>query len=576
MKLQTYLPIWEWLPQYNRQQLRGDLIAGLSVGVMLIPQGMAYAVIAGMPPIYGLYACTVPLVLYAILGTSRQLAVGPVAMVSILTASGIGMVAEGGTEQYILLAITLALMVGIFQFLLGVFRLGFLVNFLSLPVISGFTSAAALIIGIDQIKHLLGISVPRSHYIHEIIGHAIAEAAHINWLTFGIGLAGIGIILLAKRFVKAVPGQLLAVFFGILLVWGLGLSQQGVKIVGAVPEGLPKFQLPLLDWAQWQELIPIAFTISLVSFMGSVAVAKAMQARHKNYKVIPNQELIALGLANIGGAFFQSFPVTGGFSRTALNDQAGAQTGMASIISAGLIILTLLFLTPLFYHLPQTILASVMIVAVLGLIDYKEALHLWRSDRRDFWMLLVTFLSTLGLGIELGIGIGVMLSLILVIYRTTQPYVAILGRVPGTHYYRDVDRFEDLVLRRDLLIIRFDAQLFFANINFVKETLEKEVARKGATLKVIIICGDSTNGVDSSAVHGILELAEDFKKQGISLYFSGLKGQVRDALKRARATEKIGKNNFFISIQEAVDYHDYKQRQIDGPRFQDYVLQVNE
>ena len=340
MKLKSLFPASEWLREYSSHQLKGDLAAGLTVGVMLIPQGMAYAMIAGLPPIYGLYASTLPLIIYALLGTSRQLAVGPVAMVSLLTASGIGVLAQGGTEVYIQLAIVLALMVGLIQFLLGAFRLGFLVNFLSHPVISGFTSAAALIIGLSQLKHLLGVDIARSHHVHEILLQAIEQFGAINWVTFGIGIGGIVLIKGAKRINKALPGSLLAVLFGILLVWIMGLTNQGVKIVGEIPKGLPAFQIPTFSWETIRSLLPVALAISLVSFMESIAVAKAIQARHKDYKVVPNQELIALGLANIGGSLFQSYPITGGFSRSAVNDEAGAKTGLSSIVSALLIIFT--------------------------------------------------------------------------------------------------------------------------------------------------------------------------------------------------------------------------------------------
>lgn len=575
MSLKNNIPAFDWLTNYKKGDLKGDLSAGLTVGVMLIPQGMAYAMIAGLPPIYGLYASTIPLIIYALLGTSRQLAVGPVAMVSLLTATGIGAIAGGGTEMYILLAITLALFVGLIQFFLGVFRLGFLVNFLSHPVISGFTSAAALIIGLSQLKHLLGVNIPRSHHVHEIIGNAIAQFSEINWITVAIGMGGIFLILFIKKIKKSLPSQLVAVVFGILVVWGLGLTNQGVKIVGEVPDGLPSFTMPSFEMGHWEALLPIALTIALVSFMESIAVAKAIQSKHKNYKVIPNKELIALGAANIGGAFFQSYPVTGGFSRTAVNDQAGANTALASVFSAILIVLTLLFLTPLFYYLPKAILASVIMVAVFGLIDYKEAKHLWSSNRTDFWMLIVTFLATLTLGIELGIGVGVVLSLAMVIFRSTRPHVAILGQVPNTDFYRNVKRFSNVVERKDLLIIRFDAPLYFANINYFKELLEDEIIRKGKDLKAIILPANTIYDLDSSAVHALEEILEDSSNQGIKVYFSGVRGPVRDAMKKGHLIEKIGKDNFFMNIQEAVDWVDSQGNSAEKSKHQKFTLQTN-
>ncbi len=575
MKIDKFIPALGWLKSYKNDQLKGDLSAGLTVGVMLIPQGMAYAMIAGLPPIYGLYASTIPLILYALFGTSRQLAVGPVAMVSLLTAAGIGAIAEVSTDTYIALAITLALFIGVIQFLLGAFRLGFLVNFLSHPVISGFTSAAALIIGLSQLKHLLGVDIARSHHIHEILIQAVAKIGVINWATFGIGVVGIALIMGIKKVNKAIPGPLLAVIFGIIAVAGLGLTDYGVKIVGEVPSGLPSFGLPGFNLDTIQTLLPTALAISLVGFMESIAVAKAIQAKHKNYKIDANQELIGLGLANIGGAFFQSFPVTGGFSRTAVNDQAGAKTGLASIISAVLIILTLLFLTPLFYYLPKAILASVIMVAVFGLIDIKEAVHLWHANRSDFWMLVVTFIGTLSLGIEQGIGIGVILSLAMIIFRTTRPHVAELGKVPGTTFYRNIERFKQVDNRKDLLIVRFDAQLYFANINFFKDKLEELIAAKGKELRTIIINAESINNMDSSAIHAVEDLVTEVKGNNRNLFFTGVKGPVRDAMVRGHLIEKIGENNFFMSVQEAVDYHDQQGESKENSKHQEFILQSN-
>lgn len=572
MQARKFLPVLEWLPAYRSENLRGDLSAGLTVGVMLIPQGMAYAMIAGLPPIYGLYASTIPLILYALFGTSRQLAVGPVAMVSLLTAAGIGALAEGGTETYISLAIALALFVGLIQFLLGVFRLGFLVNFLSHPVISGFTSAAALIIGLSQLKHLLGIKLEGSHYVHEILIEAAARIGEAHLITFLIGILGIVLIMGARRINKAIPGPLLAVVFGILAVWGFGLAEQGVKIVGEVPSGLPSLVIPQFNLANFNTLLPTALAIALVSFMESIAVAKAIQAKHKDYKVDANQELIGLGIANIGGSFFQSYPTTGGFSRTAVNDQAGAKTGLAAIISAVLIALTLLFLTPLFYYLPNAILASVIMVAVFGLIDIREAVHLWHADRSDFWMLIVTFVGTLALGIEQGILIGVVLSIAIIIFRTTMPHFAVLGKIPGKPHYKNITRFDDLEVRDDVLIMRFDARLYFANVNYFKERVEEEMAKKGKKLKLFVLDANSINGLDSSGMHALEEIIDYCNEQGIAFNLASVKGPVRDILLRGGLVDKIGEENLFMRIQHAVDRFDEKDEQ----RYEKYVLQANE
>jgi len=572
MSIKNIIPALEWLPNYKKAWLQGDLSAGLTVGVMLIPQGMAYAMLAGLPPIHGLYAVTVPLILYALLGTSRQLAVGPVAMVSLLTASGISALQPAGPEVYLLYAVTLAFLVGIIQFGMGLFRLGFLVNFLSHPVISGFTSAAAIIIGLSQLKHLLGIKLPNSEHAHEIVISAAQHIGETHWLSLAIGLVSIAVIKYAKYIHKALPGALLAVVAGILAVWAGGLAGLGVKIVGKVPQGLPGFSLPAFDMGTWQVLIPTALTISLVGFMESFAVAKAIQAKHKNYEVDSNKELVGLGAANIGAAFFQGYPVTGGFSRTAVNDQAGAQTGMASLISSALIVLTLLFLTPLFYNLPNAVLAAVILVAVAGLIDYKEALKLWRNDRSDFWMLLATFVITLTLGIETGIGAGVILSLAVVIFRSTRPHVAVLGRVPDSNFYRNVERFKSLELRPDVLVVRFDGPLYFANLNYFKDKIDELSAAKGNALRLIVLNADSISHMDSSAVHALEEWVKDTRKRGIAVSFTSVIGPVRDALSRWGLVDVIGEDHFFMSNQQAVDAFTKKQ---EANHFQEYVLQAN-
>ncbi|MEM6964991.1 MAG: solute carrier family 26 protein [Bacteroidota bacterium] len=572
MNFKSYFPILDWLPQYDTIALRGDLAAGLTVGVMLIPQGMAYGMLAGMSPIYGLYASIIPLILYAIFGTSRQLAVGPVAMITLLIAAGVSTIAEAGSEVFISLAITLALLVGLLQFLMGIFRLGFLVNFLSHPVIAGFTSAAALIIGFSQLQHLLGIDIPRSNYIHEIIGSAMDNYRTVNFRTLLIGITAMGLILLVKKIKLPIPGALLAVVFGIMAVWGLGWYEQGVKIVGAVPQGLPSFSIPDFSWENVKKLLPIALTIAFISFMESIAIAKAIQAKHKNYQIMPNQELIALGIANIGGAFFQSFPTTGGFSRTAVNDQAGAKTGMASIFSAILIALTLLFLTPLFFYLPKAILASVIMVAVFGLIDFKEARHLWKTDKGDFWMMMVTFFGTLTLGIEEGILIGVVLSLALIIYRTTQPHTAVLGKIAEEPYYKNISRFEHLEVRKEILIFRFDARLYFANVNFFKEKIEKEIQAKGKDLELFILDANSINGIDSSGVHAVEELIEYCQDRNIKFQFVSVKGPIRDMFHRSGIIDKVGADHFFLRIQHAVDFFDKKA----GRKCVEYALQTNE
>ncbi len=552
--LKKFLPILQWLPEYSKGNLHGDISAGLTVGVMLIPQGMAYALLAGLPPIYGLYASTIPLIIYAIFGTSRQLAVGPVAMVALLVANGVGELAPLGSEEYIALAILLAMMVGLFQLTLGIFRLGFLVNFLSNPVISGFTSAAALIIGLNQLKHLLGIEIPRNNHIHMILSHAYNAFSETNYITLSIGISAIALIVVLKKMKSKIPGPLVTVIISILVVYIFNLDSLGVKIIGKVPGGLPTVGFPTFNVDAMQGLLPTALTIGLIGFMESIAVAKAIQLKHKNYKIDANQELIGLGLANIGGSIFRSFPVNGGYSRTAVNDQSGAKTGMASIISALLIILTLLFLTPLFYFLPKAILASVIMVAVFGLIDWKELIHLWKTDKRDFSMLLITFFTTLTFGIQQGILTGIILSMGLILFKSAYPHIAILGKIPGLNIYRNIKRFPQAKEFDNILIIRFDAQLFFANTHAFQNVIEKEVIkRKG--LQKIILNAEAINSLDSSAVHILIDTIEELRKNNIKFVFACVKGPVRDIMEKNRMKDKLGDGYFYNSISEALEKH---------------------
>jgi len=570
-----YIPILDWLPKYQKTDLQGDLSAGLTVGIMLIPQGMAYAMLAGLEPIHGLYAVTVPLILYAIFGTSRQLAVGPVAMVSLLTAAGIATLNASSPEQYLLYAISLAFLVGLIQFGMGMFKLGFVVNFLSHPVISGFTSAAAIIIGLSQIKHLFRINLPNSEHIQEMIVAIFQNIGDIHWITFGIGVAGIIIIKYGKKLHKSFPAPLVAVAVGIALVSGFDLTSQGVKIVGDVPSGLPSFSSPSFDLATWKTLLPIALTISLVGFAESFAVAKTIQAKHKNYRLNPNQELTALGIANFGAAFFQGYPVTGGFSRTAVNNDAGAKTTMSSIFSAILIVLTLLFFIGLFYNLPSAILAAVVLVAVSGLIDFKEPVHLWHKDKADFSMLIATFVITLTLGIETGIISGMVLSLLVVIYRASTPHIAQLGRVPGTNIFRNISRFKNLEVRDDLLMVRIDGPIYFANVEFIKDKLDLWVSEKGKQIKMLVFNMESVSNIDSTGAHELNEWINTWRKSGLDISMTSIKGPVRDVLNRWALLESVGSDHIFLNDNTALSayYHSINEETLE--KYSSYATQTN-
>jgi SulP family sulfate permease len=577
MNYKKIFPILDWLPNYKKEFFKNDLGAGLAVGIMLIPQGIAYAMIAGLPPIYGLYTAMIPQMVYAVFGTSRQLSVGPVAMDSLIVASGVATLAEIGTEHFIEFAILLAFMMGVLQVLFGIFKLGFLVNFLSRPVISGFTSAAALIIALSQLKHLMGVDIQRNNKIHGLVLDALEHLKDINLITLAIGIISILILVFFKQFSKKIPAALVVVVLGIVIVKFFNLDQIGVKIVGDIPSGLPNFIVPSFEKQTLINLFPIALTLSFIGFLEAISVAKAIELKHNDYKVIPNQELIALGMGNIVGSFFQTYPATGGFSRTAVNNQAGAKTPMAAIISGTVVGLTLLFFTPLFYYLPEAVLAAIIIVAVFGLLDFSVPKQLLKYSKRELVILNVTLLITATVGIKEGIFVGVILSLGMLIYTTTKPHIAILGRIPDTHFYRNIKRFEGLLITsEEILIVRFDAQLFFANVQYFKDKLETSVAGKGKKLKLIIIDGESINSIDSSGVYMLNEVITKYRSMNIDITFTGMKGPVRDVLEKSGIIEKIGYQNCFLSIQEAVDaFEEGKKSKETGIKFSDYIKQTN-
>lgn len=555
--MQKYFPFLDWLSGYNKKTLQSDVIAGLTVGVILIPQGLAYAMIAGLPPIYGLYAALLPQIVYALLGTSRQLSVGPVAMDSLLVASGIGAMKLANVDDYVGVAIFLALFVGSVQLLMGLLRMGFLVNFLSRPVISGFTSAAALIIGFSQLKYLLGVDIERSNRFHEIVVNSFDKISDTHLISCVIGCAGIIIIYGFKKWKKSFPAPLIVVIASILLMYFSQMDQSGVDIVGAIPEGLPTFQVPSITKDQFIEIAPFAFALALVAYTEAISIGKSIEHQHDDYKINPNQELRALGLANILGSFFQSYSTTASFSRSAINNEAGAKTGMAAIISAILIALTLLFLTPLFFYLPKPILASVIMVSVFGLIDMKYPIELLKNRRDEFFALLITFVSTLFLGIIEGIVIGVLFSLLLLVYRTAKPHVAELGRVGKSDYYKNVARFgNEIEKRADLLILRFDSQLYFGNTEFFKSEIARRVEEHGADLKCIILNAESINYIDSTGSIVLKNVIKEYRDKGIDFMITGAIGPIRDILHKSGVIESLGKEKLFVKTHEAVNYID--------------------
>jgi SulP family sulfate permease len=559
--LKRFIPILEWLPNYKAATFKKDLPAGITIGIIMIPQGLAYAMIAGLPPIYGLYAALLPQVIYAILGTSRQLSVGPVAMDSLLVASGIGALKLSGIEDYISVAIFLALFMGCIQLLLGVLRMGFLVNFLSRPIISGFTSAAALIIGFSQLKYLTGAEIDRSNVFHNIIANTYEKIGESNMTSIWIGLVGIIIIFALKKWKKSFPGALIVVIASIVFMYLSGLDQSGVDIVGGIPEGLPSFQVPTVKpeiiQDQFWDIAPFALALALVAFTEAISIGKSIEHQHDDYKINPNQELRALGISNIIGSFFMSYPTTASFSRSAINNEVGAKTGMASIIGGVVIALTLLFLTPLFFYLPKPILASVVMVSVFGLIDIKYAMQLLKRRPDEFISLIITFLATLFIGIIAGIIIGILFSLLLLVYRTAKPHIAELGRIGESNYYKNLERFGDTAIEReDLLIIRFDSQLYFGNTEYFKSELTRRVERKGDPLVAIILNAESINYIDSSGAIVLCNTIKEYKAKNIQFFITGAIGPTRDIFLKSGVMKELGEDYLFVKTHEAVDFLD--------------------
>lgn len=563
--IKSYLPILQWAPAYQRKELANDLLAGLIVAIMLVPQGMAYALLAGLPPQAGLYASILPLILYGIFGSSRVLAVGPVAIVSLLVAEGVAPLAGGDIELYLQLAVTLALMVALIQIIMGLVRLGFIVNFMSHPVLAGFTSAAAFIIGFSQLRHLLGIPMPRLPFF-ELVWYAIQHVGETNLVTLGMGASAIFILFVFKRWLGhflqqrgvresvAMPlaksAPLLIILVGTLIVWGFQLQAvAGVQVVGEVPAGLPSLTGPAMEMEVWQSLLPIGLTISFVGYMESIAVAKSL-ANKRRQKVDTNQELIALGIANLGATFTGGYPVTGGFSRSVVNFEAGARTGLASMITAVFITLTVTFITPLFYFIPQAILAAIVMVAVVGLIDIKTLVHVWQYNKADAASYIITFSSVLAFGVEMGILAGVSAAMILFIWRTSRPHVAIVGQLDNCEIYRNVER-HTVKTWPTIVAVRIDQSLYFANSKFLEDSVLRIVAEQPEVEHFVLI-GTAINFIDASALETLEALDTQLDDAGVRLHLAAIKGPVMDKLIEIGFIDQIGVDRVHISTHHAI------------------------
>lgn len=563
------LPIAEWLPGYGSGELEADLRAGVTVGVMLIPQGMAYAVLAGVPPIYGLYASLVPLLVYPLLGSSHHLAVGVNAHMMVVVAAGLAPFAAAGTDEYVTLAIVMAALSGLLLLGMGLARMGFMANLLSRPVVVGFTTAAALIILASQAGNLLGIDLPRTQYMHEVALQVWRRAGETSAASVALGGGCIAALIALRRWNELFPGELAVLAAATLASWGFDLGAADVQLVGSVPTGLPRLVLPEIGIGAVRELATTVIALALVQFMTVISVGRVFSSQHR-YTIDPNRELVAVGSANFLGSLFQSIPVAASFSRTAVNEQVGARTPMANVVTAGIIGLTLLFLTPLFEYLPLPALAAIIIVAAVGLIDPADVRRLWRTKPSDGWVALVTFVSVLGVGIEEGILIGVSVAVVKILYRLSRPYVAELGHLPSTRSFKNVERFEEARRIPGLLILRVEAGFSFFNAKFFRDFVLAK-SQRGREIRAVIIDGISINYLDSTAVEAVEEVVGTLREWGIGIHFTGLTGPVRDVVERSGLGDLLGEDHFHISPHYAViDILDRWDDEDDGRRLERY------
>jgi SulP family sulfate permease len=555
------LPFLDWGRRYTRETFTSDAVAALIVTIMLIPQSLAYALLAGLPPEVGLYASVAPLLLYAVFGTSRVLAVGPVAVVSLMTAAAVGEHAAPGSAAYWPVAITLAFLSGMMLLAMGLLRLGFIANFLSHPVISGFISASGLLIAASQLKTLMGVNAQGHNFI-ELLWALASQASQTHLPTLAVGVLATAFLFWVRKGLKplltgwglaprmadivAKAGPVAAIAVTTGLSWGLGWNEQGMKIVGAIPQGLPPFTLPSWDFALWRELAVPALLISVVGFVESVSVGQTLAAKRRQ-RIEPDQELVALGASNMGAAFTGGFPVTGGFARSVVNFDAGAQTPAAGVYTAAGILLATLVLTPALFFLPQATLAATIIVAVLSLVDFGILKRTWAFSKTDFAAVAATLLATLAAGVETGLLVGVGVSLALYLWRTSRPHIATVGLVPGTEHFRNVLR-HPVRVSPTLLSLRVDASLYFANARSLEDRVNDATAAQPALRHVVLQCS-AINDIDASALESLEAIEHRLRDAGIALHLSEVKGPVMDRLKDTEFLHRLSGQVFLTHYQ---------------------------
>jgi len=566
--LKARVPALDWLAHYQRRHLAGDALAGVIVATLLIPQAMAYALLAGLPPEVGLYASLLPLAIYALLGSSRFLSVGPSALLSLLIVTQVAALAEPGSPRYLVFAMATALVAGVMQIAMGAARLGVLTNFLSQPVLSGFTSAAACLIALSQAKHLLGVTLPPTHDLRELLGELARAVPQTRWPTVAISLTSV-LVLLAFRDLlprilarwKALPaalaqslvksGPIVVVIVGAALVAAFHLgARHGVSIIGEIPGGLPRFAFPALAASEFLSLAPLAFTVSFIGFLENISVAKSLAAKRRQ-KVDSDQEFIALGAANLAAGVTGGYPVSGSFARSMVNFTAGAHTGLASLITVAVVGLAALLLMPLFHHLPHAVLAAIIIVAVSGLIDFRMPRRLWRYNPADAAALILTFVAVLTVGVTQGIVIGVGSTILLYLWRTSRPHLAVVGRVGNSAQFLNVRRHEVQTLPH-VLLLRVDESLYFANSKYVEDWVLGAAAERPQLRHLVLICS-AINFIDASALETLTGLEIRLRDAGIQLSLAEVKGPVMDRLARSDLIEQLGHERIFRTTQAAYE-----------------------
>ena len=551
--MKNFIPILKWLPKYKKKNFYFDFVAGINVGILLIPQGMAYALIAGLPPIYGLYAALTPQIVYAILGTSRQLAVGPVAIDSLIVASGLGIISVSSPEQYILMAISLAFIVGSFQIIMALFRFSFITSFLSKPLINGFISALAIIIGFGQLKYLLGISLSQTSLIQNILIDIYNNVNQINLPTLYFGLSSILIILFFKKYKPKFPIYFIILILGTFISYIFNLNKTGIDVVGNIPKGLPEFKTPLLNYEIMIDLFSIGITLAILGYIHAISIAKKIEEKHNYYKINTNQELFALGMSNIIGSFFQSYPISGGLSRSAVNDESGAKSGISAIISAFIVALIIIFFTSYLYHLPKAVLSSIIIVAVFNLIDYKFPRKLFSNFIDEFFLLTITFFVTIFYGIIGGILIGILISILIITLRFKKSNFSLKKKIKNLMNYGTIISVSDIPQKKsNILILELKGQLFYGNLSFLKSFIEKKTINS-SSLNTLIFDIKNLYHIDNSGSESFCQIIKKLNNKKIRVIISGFNKKKKGFKFDKNLINCIKKENIFISTNNALN-----------------------